>query len=134
MFYLCFLRAGKLYPYRLQRRVPPVTRLNLRVAEALATAERLGMGDARLLSADVTLDAEVRRQTILGGIVCEHFPEFRYLQPKSTELENQKEFAPAKIFMERLAADEYAEKLLKQAFDNPTVHTPPILTAENVPP
>lgn len=47
----------------------------------------------------------LRRQVIIGGIICKYFPETLSLQPRQTELDNKDEFALFEATVALIASD-----------------------------
>lgn len=44
----------------------------------------------------------IRRNIIIGDMVCEYFPKFLKLEPQDSEQKNQVEFEPLRMFLSKI--------------------------------
>ena len=59
---------------------------------------------------------DTRRNIIIGGLVCKHFPDVMKFQPKSRKADTELEFAELECFISMLAKDiEYISMLSERA-------------------
>ena len=83
-----------------------VLKLNERIAQELVEWERCsGKKKAQVLGKSNLLDVDIRRQIIVGELVCRHFPDLLQCQPRGSEAENQVEFAPLESLLKIIAGE-----------------------------
>lgn len=61
--------------------------------------------NSQMIQEKTPLDIEARRNTIIGEIAINHFPQWKHLDPQETEYDNQDKFAPVEAFFSLLSDD-----------------------------
>jgi len=71
-----------------------------------------------VMEGNILFDINIQRLVIVGGLFINHFPKLLKLNPKQTELENQKIFAPVEKFFKHLAEEYYIPQVNDEVFND----------------